>query len=165
MELKTAVKKLEASTIFKEFLKKNSDFFLAHCFTLVEQVQGPWQIGYYSPKKDRVVVFEVDKEISESGEEEVFKKPGKVVKELKLKNVKVSAEKAVKIAEKLCKDNYPNELVKQTIIILQNLETKLYNITFTTETFNLINTHIDANSGKVMSHKIDSILSLKRTDM
>jgi len=165
MNLKTALKKLEDSEVFKEFLEKDKDYFLAHCFSIVDKVQGPWQIGYYSPSKDRIVVFEVDKEISKSEEEEVFKKPGKKVEKLNIDTVKIDGEKAVKIAEKFCKEKYPAEIQKQMFLILQNISGEHYNITFTTEAFKLINVHVDTDKGNIISHKIDSIMSLKRTDM
>ena len=165
MELKNAIKKLESSEVFKKFIQKNPHYKLAHAFTMVDKVQGPWQIGYYSQEKDRVVTFEVDKHITQSGEEEVFKKPGKKVKSLNLDNVKITLEKAVQIAEDTTKKKYPNETTTKIIVILQTLDHEIYNITLTTETFNMINMRIDAETGEVAACIIQSILSLKRPDM
>ncbi len=165
MEIKKAVEKLEASKKFKEFVKKNPHYELAHAFTMVDKIQGPWQIGYYSKKKDRVVVFEVDKHISMSAEEEVFKEPEKRVNGLDLDKVKITLEKAINVVEHICKKAYPNEITNKIIVVLQTLEKPVYNITLTTETFNMINMRVDAGTGSVEGMNIQSILSLKRTDI
>ena len=57
---------------------------------------------------------------------------------------------------------YPNELIKKTIAILQNLEQygAVWNITFVTHSLNIINTKAGAKDGKILSDKIESIMNL-----
>jgi len=180
MLLKTAVKKIESSKVFKDFKNRNPDFYLAHAFTIIDKIQQDWQTGYYSRTKDKVVVFMIGKEtqsrksagmpkekllsITRSQEEEVFKKPGERVKKLDLKKVKINLEKAIDISEKLLKKKYPAEIVTKTIVILQHLETELYNLTLVTKSLNIINIKIDANNGKVLHESRQSILGLKKND-
>lgn len=164
MILKKAIEKIEASEEFKKFKKENPDFYLAHAFTMVEKVQQDWQVGYYSKTKDMVVVFIVSKTVEMSPEEEVFKKPGKVVKKLDMKKVKLGLEKAIDISNKVMDEKYSAELVNKTIIILQNIETEMYNITLVTHTLNIINIKIDAKSGEVLSEARQSIMGLKRDE-
>lgn len=165
MEVKKAIKKLEGSEEFKEFIKENPHYELAHAFTMINSVQGPWQIGYYSKEKDKVVVFEVDKKITRGEEEEVFKEPGKKVNGLDLEEVDITLEKAIDIANKTCKKKYPAEKVNKTIAILQTLKKAVFNITLTTASFNMINMRINAQTGKVENINIQSILTLGKNDI
>lgn len=162
MLLKVAVENIENSEVFKSFKEKNPEFYLAHAFTTIDNIQGNWLVGYYSKSKDKAVVFEADKEIKRHPEEDIFKEPDKKVEELDLKKVKISLEKALAKAENLKIEKYSAETVKKIIVILQKLETELYNLTLVTETFNMINVKIDANTGDVISESITSILGLKK---
>ncbi|MFH1590142.1 MAG: hypothetical protein ABIB43_06260 [archaeon] len=162
MILKKAIEKIESSDVFKAFKKDNPDFYLAHAFTIIERVQQEWQVGYYSKTKDKVVVFLAKKEIEKSPEEEVFKKPGKKVKELKLANIKVGLERAIDISNKVIDEKYSAEYLTKTIVILQNLETEMYNLTLVSQSMNIINIKIDAKSGKVLSEGRQSIMGLRK---
>ncbi|MFC2134548.1 hypothetical protein ACFLTH_08020 [Bacteroidota bacterium] len=162
MLLKVAIKKLEESKEFKEFKKENPEFYLAHAFTIIDKIQTDWQIGYFGNKHEKVVVFMVGKEISQSAEEEVFKKPEDRVKKLDMNNVKIDLEKAFEICEKLLEEKYKGEIINKTIAILQNLETELYNITLVCQSMNLINVKIDANNEKILHESRESIMGLKK---
>lgn len=158
MELKTAIEKLEQSELFSEFKKENPDYYLAHAFTIVDKVQMDWQIGYYGKKKDNVFVFEVGAEVSKHPQSEVFKKPGTIVKELKLDDVRISLEQAVNITDELVKEKYSFETITKTIVIIQNLEKEIYNLTLVTATFHIINVKIDTITGEIISEVRESIL-------
>lgn len=162
MLLKTAIKHVETSNIFKEFKKENPEVFLAHAFTIIHNLQGDWQLGYYSKTKDKVVVFEIGKQITRSPEEEVFKKPEDRVKPLNMKNVSITLEDAIEIAEKLVKEKYSAEIVSKIIAILQNLGTEIFNLTLITQTFNIINVRIDSKTGKILSEARQSIMGLRK---
>lgn len=160
MLLKKAIKILEASKEFKKFQKKNPDFYLVHAFTIIENIQEDWQVGYYSKTKDRVVVFMVGKKITLSPEEEVFKKPEKKVSKLNIKKVKINLEKAVEKAQALVDTKYKGEIVNKTIVIVQNLKKELYNITLVTLAMNIINIRVDASNGDILHHTRQSIMGL-----
>ena len=159
MQLKPAIKRLESSSIFKKFKKSHPDFYLVHAFMMVEQGLSPWQIGYYSKKKDRIVVFDVGDKIEQSPESEVFKKGGSV-KKIDMGKVKVGFDKALEMAEKHVKEKYGGEPVNKRFAILQNLERLCWNITFVTAAFNLINMKLDAATGKMFHDEKTSILKL-----
>ncbi|MBU1202400.1 MAG: PepSY domain-containing protein [Nanoarchaeota archaeon] len=162
MLLKTAIKKLEESKEFKEFIKENKNHYLAHAFTIIDKIQQNWQIGYYGKETDKVVVFEVGKNISRFPEEEVFKKPEHKVKPLNLKKIKLTLEEALNIAEKLVSEKYSYETINKTIVIVQNLETEMYNLTLVTQTLHIINIKIDAHTGTILKEFRQSVMGLNR---
>jgi len=158
MKLKEGIAKLEGSKVFKDFLDENPDHYLAHAFMMYGTDE--WQIGYYGKKEDKVVVFMVQEgeDVKRNPAEEVFKKPESKIKELNLEDVKIDLEEAIGIADKLMKEKYPVENVTKTIVIVQNLDKVVYNLTIVTHTFNIINVKINAGSGEIISESKHSIL-------
>lgn len=59
IELKELYNAIQNSKEFKEWHKKNSDFYLCSFFTILNE-QG-WQVDYYSPSKDRITSFTCEK--------------------------------------------------------------------------------------------------------
>ena len=159
MKLNAALKKLKASSVFKKFTKEHPDFYLVHAFKMLEEKESDWQIGYYSKKKDKMVVFDVGKKIILSPESEVFNKEGSV-EGIDMAKVRVSSEKALETAERHIKKKYVGEQVTRRIVILQKIERLMWNLTFVTAAFNIINLKIDADSGKIFHDERTSILQL-----
>jgi hypothetical protein len=168
MTLKDNVKKVESSKIFKDFIKANPDYFLAHCFAMLVEGEKEkdikWELGYYSEKTDKVVVFETTPNINMRPEEDAFKKDG-TIKKLDIKKVKINVSKALKSCEELTTKKYPNRNITKKIIILQNLEKEIFNITLVTLSFDILNIRIDAATGEVLSDNIQSIMGLGRKDL
>jgi hypothetical protein len=165
MILSQALKSVKSSKVFKEFIKANPSYYLVHCFTMFKEGdrEYKWELGYYSPEKDNLVVFEAGDEVVMKPEEEAFKREG-TIKKLEAQKVKVTLGKALEACDELVKKKYPGQGVTQRIIIIQNLEQQVYNITLVTLGFNIINIRIDASTGKVLSDNIQSILSLGKRD-
>jgi len=160
MQISEVQQKIEDSEVFKEFHKKHKDYYLTHFFSMfVPQGQAPWQVGYYSKKTDKIVVFELAKSVIRHEEEEAFKKK-KFVKQLKPEKA-IELEKALEILEKFRKENHPKELEQQKICILQNIEEgTVWNMTLISAQFNMLNLKIRASDGKILKHSFDSILRL-----
>jgi uncharacterized membrane protein YkoI len=74
----------------------------------------------------------------------------------------VSVGKALKACDELVASKYPGKSVTKRIIILQNLEAQVYNITLVTLSFDIINIKVDAVTGKVLADNIQNIMSLGR---
>jgi len=163
MNLNQILRKVEQGKAFKKFMKGHPDYFLVHCFTMVSQGEKKlkWELGYYSEKADKLVVFEAEPELKMRPEEDAFKKEG-TIKKLELKKVKVSVSKALKACDELVADKYPGKSVTKRIIILQSLEEQVYNITLVTLSFDIINIKVDAVTGKVLDDNIQNIMSLGR---
>jgi len=173
MALKEVVKKVESSKSFKQFIKSHPDYFLAHCFSMLvegEKEKGAkkqdikWELGYYSLKTDKIVVFETEPKINMRPEEDAFKKEG-IIKKLDIAKVKISISKALKVCDELVDKKYPNRSITKKIIILQNLDKQIYNITLVTLSFDILNIRIDAITGEVLSDNIQSIMGLGRKDL
>ena len=163
MILKQTIKRVEASKAYKSFIKKHPHYYLAHCFAMLVEGEREykWELGYYSEKTDKMVVFETEPKIKMRPEEEAFKKTG-TIKGLELSEVKISAGKALEICDKLVKHKYPKQVITKRIIILQHLDKQVFNITLVTQSFNILNIKVDAATGEVLHENIQSIMSLGR---
>jgi len=163
MELKQALDKLKQS---KEFKDMNKDIFFSYALIMQENNQtGKWQLGFYNKSTDKMITFVVDtKEIKTEKEEEIFKKPETQVIEVNLKKAKIAYIEILKKAEEFQKKEYPKELVSKTIAILQNLEEfgTIWNITYVTLTFNTLNMKINPENGKIINHKLESLMSFAK---
>lgn len=159
MKLKHAVAQVEASELFRQFQKENPPYYLAHVF-YTSGKQESIQVGYYNPDTDRVVVFDLAEKITQQPADEVFK-DHPTVQKLDLELVKIPFDQALQIAEDFHNKKHAAELITQKIVILQNLDGLVYNITHVTRTFNIFNIKIDAVSGEVLSEHTQSILGLQ----
>ncbi|MEK6963647.1 MAG: PepSY domain-containing protein [Nanoarchaeota archaeon] len=160
MKLKHAVAQVEASELFRAFQKDNPHYYLAHIFHTLGKGEVT-QVGYYNPNTDRVVVFDVSSTIKQQPEDEVFK-DHPIVSKLDLEQVKIGLEEAIKIADEFHNKKHAAELITQKIIILQNLNGLVYNITHVTRTFNIFNIKIDAVTGEMLSEYTQNITGLQR---
>lgn len=161
MILKQTIKRVEASKAYKGFIKENPDYYLVHCFAMLGggDKEYKWELGYYSEKTDRMVVFETEPRVSMRPEEEAFKKAG-TVKKLDMSKVRIGVGKALSTCDDLVKRKYPKQIVTKKIIILQHLDKQVFNITLVTQSFNILNIKIDAATGEVLHENIQSIMSL-----
>jgi len=168
MNLKQIVKNVESSKAFKQFIKAHPDYFLAHCFAMLVEGEKEkdikWELGYYSEKTDKVVVFETEPKINMRPEEDAFKKEG-TIKKFDISKIKINISKALKICGELVDKKYPNRSITKKIIIMQNLEKEIYNITLVTLSFDILNIRIDASTGEILSDNIQSIMGLGRKDL
>jgi hypothetical protein len=159
MEISREYKKLIESNLFKEFISANNTFYLVHIYaTSEENNRGSLEFGFYNEETDKLVVFETNP-LKQRPEEEAFKE-GKTINLLDLSTVKLSLDDALDIAEKTRKEKYPTEIVYKSIMILQNIERQVWNITLISMAFKIINIKIDSESGEVVDAAIHSIMNL-----
>ena len=121
------------------------------------------QFGFYNPESDTITSFKLEEEIKIVEEEKIFRKEKAKIKELKLEEIKINLEQAVKLIEKLIGEKYKGEQKQKAIVILQVLENPTWNVTYLTKGFNILNVKIDAISGKILSEKIQSAISFKQS--
>ena len=81
--------------------------------------------------------------------------------ELSLDNVNVDEKKAVQITLDLLKDKYDNAKVTKKIVILQNVQSIIWNISLLTPTLKLLNVRIDADSGAVLEDSYKNMLEFR----
>lgn len=161
MILKDAIKKVEESKELKKFLKDHPDYYLAHAFTMLDEKEKryDWELGYYSPSEDKLAVFETEPKINLKALDDAFKKDGSIAK-LQMKDVEISVASAMEKCDELMKSKYSSQTITKRIIILQNLDGQVYNVTLVCMSFSLINIRIDAKTGIVVKDNIQSIMGL-----
>lgn len=164
LDLKNILNKIKSSNEFKNWQKDHQDSYLTSFFKIIEDPSKPqdWQAGFYSPKKNRITSFISDNETKILEEDsKVFQKEKTTIEELRLEEVKINLKSALNIIEELRETKYPNEKPNKIIIVLQKIEVPFWNITYLTSTFNILHVKINAQSGKIIEEKLDSVLTFK----
>jgi uncharacterized membrane protein YkoI len=162
--MKEIVDKLEKSPEFKKWRETHKEEYLASMFLISskEKLSVNWQVDYYNLKKNQMTSFVVhDESVEQLPPEEVFKRAEDVVDELDISKVKISYEDAIINANAILKDKYRNEDVNKQILILQQLDRLVWNITYVTALFNMLNVRVDAITGEVISENFSSLMNFK----
>lgn len=166
MKLKDVVERLESHSEFKEWKKANKEYYLAHAFLMMDKAnENMWQIGYYNKKSDKITTFLMEgDDIKISPEQNIFKKPGCTVEKLDISKVKIGSVQAIETAEQVMEKEYPKANPIKMFFIIQNLPEQghVYNITFVTQDFKTVNIRISTGTGKVLCHKIENILDIRK---
>ncbi len=165
MEIKDILKRLREDKGFKEWEKSNKGSFLAHVFKLLDDInQDDWQVGFYN-KDDTITTFILTpNDIKKAQTENIFKKPEAKISPLNEKKIKIDITEALQTAEKIQTTEYKQEIPMKIITILQKLDIgQVYNITYVTQTFKILNLKIDTSNGKVLKKKIESIMDFKQS--
>jgi len=156
MEVVDIIKKLENSDEYKEWIKQNKGFYLVHLFFMTDQ---PIQVGYYHKELDKITTFEISEAIKVNPISEVFKDK-KFIDALEIDKIKIDKGEAVDRVASVKADNYASEkLTKEMMIVQEHNGEIVYNITYFTESFKTINCKINAESGAVISHDCNSLVS------
>ena len=164
MELKLALKKLEESQDFKKWHRENKNTYFSYAFK-IPQESNEWQLGFYNRKRDKITTFIINGDnVNIRLEEDIFKKEETKVNEIQLDKVKLTLDNALAKANEFQEKNFPKDKSIKTIAILQNMSSlgNIWNITYVTETFNILNMKIDASSGKVLKHNLSSVFSFRK---
>ena len=168
MELEQALGKLEKDSGFNRWKKSKSGSYFSYAFRmLMESEENSWQIGHYDKAADKITTFVVGADSVEmKPEEEVFKKETMEVLPIDRKKIKLGLNDIVDAAKNFQHKKYPHDEPVKIIAILQNLENlgNVWNLTFVTAAFNTLNMKISAENGKIMEHKLSSILSFKKDE-
>ena len=157
IKLKSLLRDIKISSEFKEFKEKHPKSYLSSCFNSSDN----WQADFYCPEDDNLTSFTVKDRKVNAETSEIFRKEKREIKELKIEELEIGINEAKKIVSSLIGKKYNNEEVNKEIIILQNLEEPLWNITYITKTLNIIHVKINAISGVILEEKRESALSFK----
>ena len=162
-DLKKEIEEIKKSKEFIEYKDKNEESYLSSCFLFYEDSENAlWQFNFYNPKEDNMTIFMHEKEIEVKGPEKIAREKESKVEELDIKRVKLSFDKALEKINKLRDKKYKNEIPDKTIVVLQSLNKKVvWNISFLTQQSNLLNFKVNASSGKILEHKLNSVMEFK----
>lgn len=148
IDFKEALKKLEENEIFK-----NEQGILSHAFIMPPSDE--WQLGFYNKKIDKVITYFVKENIEKSPPTEIMKE--NPINEIKLTKIKTSFKEALELAEK-----ETDSEINKKIVILQNIDIgQVWNITFLTKDFKVINFKINTEDNKIIKKTSNSILDFK----
>ena len=158
MEFKEVVEHVEKSDEFKEWRKTNNDF-LAHAFVLLDEANKDiWQIGYFNEADKKVTTF-----IFENGKinlvppQDILESGDKILL-LDASEVKLNHEEAVNTANEFRKNTYPREIIAKTFFIIQKNDLgAIYNISFFSNGFNVVNVKVSAVDGKILKHDMKAL--------
>jgi hypothetical protein len=164
MEIKDTVKLLEANSEYKDWKKIHKKYYLVHLFKMADEANKDiWQIGYYCKEEDKITTFLLEKDIVKViPEGEIFREEEHTLQELDLSKVKIDYPEALKIAHELHAKNYRQEQIFKAIMILQHLEDQIWNVTFVTNSFKTLNIKINAESGNLISHDLQSLIEISK---
>ena len=154
MTLKKILKDLKESSKFKEWNIKNPSAYLCSCFS----ADSDWQFCFYSSKKDKMTTF-TNNRISQS-DSEIFRKEKTKINELKIEDIKIDLPQALKIFEGRKEEKYLKEKPSKKIVILQNLDSPMWNITYLIS-LQILNMKIDAITGAIISETINSVMNYR----
>ncbi|MBI2140989.1 hypothetical protein HYU16_01050 [Candidatus Woesearchaeota archaeon] len=182
------VQAVEGSREFLEWRKGNKTAHLSSVFAMGKSARqlSEWLLSYYDGKDDTFTTFSTTGSLM-AAKEQAFKK-GRAVPELRAGAVKVEVWDCIKTAEDVRAGTYKGEEASTVIAILQPLtpeeisggsetgstggnssgkesEAKpVWNITYITASFNVINVKIDAEAGTVLSHRISGVMDFMQKD-
>lgn len=156
MDIFKRYEELKNNTDYKKFKRDNEDYYLVHI--VIQEEQEDAEFGFYNPKTNKIVVFNTNP-IKKGEEDDAFNE-GKTITKLDLNKVKVNYEDAINEINKIQKENYPTEQVKKKIIILQNLEKEVWNVTLITTTLNVINIRINAETKEIVRKDKTSLMDM-----
>ncbi len=164
MEIKEVVERLEHSTEFSRWKKEHKNSFFADAFMIADdEEQSHWQLGYYDEDENRITVFVMEKVIHVKEPAEVFKKDKDAVLKVNLGKVKLGVEDVKRKLRELLTLEYSKEKIVKSIFILQNIKVgQVWNVTNITESFKTLNVKIDAETGKVLEHKLVSLFEFRK---
>lgn len=153
-KLKKAISKLESSNIKPKGFLCNA-FIMCEFSKLYEQ---DWKLDFYDKETDTITSYTINDQITkEDVEDKIYKKDSEIVNELKIDQINPNFNNILQICKEEIKNNFPDKI----IIILQSNPEPVWNISFITKEFRLINIKIDAVTQKINSRIEENLLAMK----
>ncbi|NTV23229.1 MAG: hypothetical protein HGA85_02535 [Nanoarchaeota archaeon] len=158
-----ALARLLESEEYKTWKKENKHTYLVHGFVMIDpQVKEEWQLGFYSSKEDKVITFTLGDKITVNPAAEVLKEEGALIP-LEADKVKFPLTEALAKCEALQKEKYKSHTPFKKIVLLQKLDLgQVWNITFVTNTFKVLNMKLDSITGDMLSDDLVELFKIER---
>lgn len=158
-EIKKRFEEIKKNKKFKDYTKENPKSYLSGMFLN----EGKWEFDFYCPEKHKITTFSLDQnDVVVKPAEKIFQKEEKVIHKIDLDKIKINLDMALDIVDELFEKKGVSEQINKKIIILQNIDgNEVWNITYLTSCFNIMNVKIDAVSGKIVHENFESILNLR----
>jgi len=156
-DIEDILKGVQETKEFNTWIRENNNSYLCSVFRLSED-NSNWQIDYYNPETKMITSFLKEKNVVVINTDKIFGK-NHTINELKIENVRIDITKAMESINTLLKDKYKSESPYKSIVILQDLQETLWNITLIMQSLNILNIRISATTGIVLEEKMSSIFS------
>jgi len=157
MKIQPYVTKMNNSPEYKQFIKQNSDAFLAAGFFIIDYESGNnvHQIDLYVPSKKKVAAFTLDKKIIMQMMDLMH---AKAPEKLDI-NTKIDIDALKGILEDEMKNRSITEEVKKIIAILQTVDgKKIWNLNCILSGMELLRVHIEDDSKSILKMEKFSML-------
>ena len=155
MNVRQIVSEAEATGDYLEWKKSNPSAYLTSVFAMFsEDHEKEWLVNYYNPGNSAITSFSV---AGKRNSEEAFKK-GESIHELKLAEVKIGEPEAMERAKKELMGKHPGNIAQKTVVVLQKPESvAVWNVTFITSSFKVVNVKVSAAEGEIVSSSASSV--------
>jgi len=149
--------KLINSKEFKNWKNKNKNAYLSSCVLMDgSRAKEIWAFDFYLPNKNRITTFSIGEDIQIIEDQKIFGQKTKKLNKIDVEEIKFDLNDVNKFINK----EYKVKLMKK-IIVLQNLNRLLWNISLLGVDFNLVNIKLDAKTGKILEKSVVSMLQFK----
>src|SRR3989338_6609690 len=158
MKIEPYIEKLNNSSEFKEFQKKNKDAFMVAGFFILdlELGQNLSQLDFYVPSKRKIAAFTLDKQITMQLLDLINAK--KEPEKLDSKT-KIDLDSIHGLLEDEMKNRNITEGIKKIIAIIQNIDgKKIWNLNCILSGMSLLNAHIDDESQTILKIEKKSMM-------
>ncbi|MBS3107612.1 hypothetical protein J4468_01730 [Candidatus Woesearchaeota archaeon] len=149
---------------FNSLKKEKPEIYLCSAFTVMEGKEfSEWQLDFFDTKDNKITSFILKNgKFEMTAAQEVFQEKESKIDELELGKVKLNLEETFEIIKKVRDEKYRGDNPSKIIIILQNMDNhEVWNVTYLTVNFNVLNFKIDASNGAIISEKCEPVFGFK----
>ncbi len=159
MNLKEKLDYLKGTNEFKEWVKNHPSDYLVSVFLMSDHPLEV-QFDFYDEKEDKITSFSLEGvKVTKVEGSDILKDNKDPLKKLELREWDLN--KSLKFAESLLKDK--GEEVYKSIVALQNSENgPIWNITFITKAFKVMNIKLSCDDNKVLSSDLRTIFDFRK---
>lgn len=161
MKIQPYLSKLNSSSEYKDFSKKNSDAFMVAAFFVLDLESGKNQhvIDYYVPSKKKVAAFTLDNQVTVQMMDLITKK---APEKLDLKT-KIDLDAIQGILEDEMKNRNITDEIKKIIAVIQTVDgKKIWNLNCMLSGMGILNAHVEDSSGTVLRMEKKSFMDIVR---
>ena len=101
----------------------------------------------------------IENDVISIDSDEIFRKEKTKINELHLEDIKI--ESVDELIKKLVDEKYNSEEEANKIIIIQQTEFPVWNVTYVTKALNVLNVRINAITGEIIEEHFESIMNFK----
>ena len=162
-EIQEACERVTNTEMFTTWKEENKKAYVCSLFKIIGEGETPgWQVDFYNPTNDTISSFIADDDVEMVGKDsKIFKESNVKISKLDVKKVKIGVHEALNKVSLIKNEKYPNEVPTKKIVILQNVKGIMWNLSFMTTSFNILNVKINAESGNVIEESLKSLMSFR----